>query len=111
VPQIVMVVEVLVAERDRKHPLSNQRRHRVLDRVLPATIAKAPGKPGDQTDRTIGRAEKQRSRVRRHQRGVKGRIHSAPFHDSKIKPFCATLCRHRGAPRIIRKSLRHNNFR
>jgi hypothetical protein len=27
-----------------------------------------------------------------------------PFNDSKIKPFCATLCRHRGFLRIIEKS-------
>jgi hypothetical protein len=33
------------------------------------------------------------------------------FDGCKSKQICATLCRHRGAPRIIRKSLLHNNFR
>ena len=35
--QLVMVVEVLVAERDAEHALADQRRHRVLDQLRPAT--------------------------------------------------------------------------
>src|SRR5947208_2384902 len=38
-------------------------------------------------------------------------IHNPAFHHSKIKSFCATLCRHRGAPRIIAKSFSQKNFR
>ena len=106
-----MVVEVLVAERNPEHPLADQRSHCMLDQVLAAMIAKAVRKPIHQTDRPIGRAQKQRTRIRRHQSGIKCRFHSAAFHDSKIKPVCATLCRHRGAPQIVGKSLSQNNFR
>jgi hypothetical protein len=74
-------------------------------------IAKAIRKSIHQTDHPIGRAQKQRTRIRCHQSGIKSRFHSAAFHDSKIQPFCATLCRHRGAPRIIAKSFLQKNFR
>jgi hypothetical protein len=36
-----MVVEVFIAERDREHPLPDQRRNFVLNQILPAIIAKA----------------------------------------------------------------------
>jgi hypothetical protein len=61
-------------------------------------IAKAICKAPHQIDRPIGGAQKQRSSIRRHQAGIKGRFHSPAFHHSKIKPFRATLCRHRGIP-------------
>jgi hypothetical protein len=83
----------------------------MLDQVLPAMIAKAIGKATHQIDRSISRAQKQGARIRRHQSSIKGRFHSPAFHDSKIKSFCATLCRHRGAPRIIAKSFSQKNFR
>ncbi|MGY4287269.1 hypothetical protein ACVWXO_006489 [Bradyrhizobium sp. LM2.7] len=111
VPQFVVVVEIFIAERDAKHPLPDQRPDRMLDQVLPAMIAKAIRKAPHQIDCPIRRTQKQRSGIRRHQPAIKGRFHSPAFHHSKIKSFCATLCRHRGAPWIREKSLRHNNFR
>jgi len=35
----------------------------------------------------------------------------ASFHRCKSKQICATVCRHRGAPRISAKSFSQNNFR
>ncbi len=98
VPQLVVVVEIFVTERDAKDPLPDQRPDRMLDQILPAMIAKAIRKAPHHIDRPIGGAQKQRSRIRRHQASIKGRFHSPAFHPSKIKPFCATLCRHRGTP-------------
>jgi hypothetical protein len=106
-----MVVEVFVAKRDAKDPLRDQRPDRMLDQVLTAMIAKAIRKPTYQINRPVSRAQKQPTCIRGHQPSVKGRFHSPAFHDSKIKPFCATLCRHRGTPWIREKSLRHNNLR
>jgi hypothetical protein len=37
--------------------------------------------------------------------------HFAAFNRCKSKQISATLCRHRGAPRINEKVLQHNNFR
>ena len=110
-PQLVVVIEVLIAERNPEHPLADQGGHRVLDQILTAMIAKAGGKSIHQIDRAIGRAEQQSTRIRRHQSRIEGRFHNPAFHHSKIKSFCATLCRHRGAPRIIAKSFSQKNFR
>jgi len=111
VPQFIVIVEVFVTERNPEHALPNQARHRVFNQIGSATIAKATCKPIHQIDCSIGRAQKQRSGIRRHQSGVERGFHTAAFDHSKIKPFWATLCRHRGFLESLQKSLRHNNFR
>jgi len=110
VAQLVVVVEILITERDPEYPLADQCRDLVLDQILPPLVVKARGKPIHHSDRSIRGSQQQRSRIRRHQAGVKGCFHRAAFNDSKIKAFCATLCRHRDVPRIAGKSLQHNNF-
>jgi hypothetical protein len=106
-----MHVEVFVTERNPEHPLPDQGRHRVFDQIGMATIAKAACKPIYQIDGSISRAQKQRSRIRRHQSGVECSFHSPAFDHSKIKPFCATLCGHRGFLESLQKSLWRNYFR
>src|SRR5207249_12153869 len=44
VAKLVVVVEILVAERDREHPLTDQRRHLVLDIFGAALVVKASRK-------------------------------------------------------------------
>ena len=110
VAQIVVIVEVFVPERDPKHPLTDQRSHLVLDQLRTPPISKARRKATNQINRAIRRSQKQRSRIRRHQSGIKCRNDWATFNHSKIKLLCATLCRHRGSPQIRKKSLGHNNF-
>jgi hypothetical protein len=111
VPQLVVIVEVFITQRNPEHALPNQGRHRVFDQIGAATIAKAVCKPIHQINGSIGRAQKQRSRIRCHQSGIERRFHRAPLNHSKIKLFCATLRLHRGFLESLRKSLRHNNFR
>jgi hypothetical protein len=55
--------------RDPEHPLADQRGQRMFHQILPAVIAKAGRKPIYHADRPIGRAQKQRARIRRHQSG------------------------------------------
>ncbi len=111
VAQLVVVVEILVAERDAEHPLADQRRDLVLDQLRRA--ARRESRP--QTDRSARSPDRSRpeaaARIRGHQPAIKRRFHSAAFDGSKIKPFCATLCRHRGSSFESPKSLPHNNFR
>ena len=111
VPQFIVIVEVLIAQRNPEHPLADQSAHRVLHQILAAVVAKTGRKSIHQTDRSVARAQKQRTRIRGHQPGIEGRLHNPAFNDSKIELFCATLCRHRGAPRIIPKSFSLKNFR
>ena len=111
VAQFVVVVEILIAERDREHPLADQCRDLMLDQFRAPLVVKARRKPIHHPNRTIRGSQQQRSRIRCHQSGIKCGFHRAAFNDSKIKAFCATLCRHRGSPRIGLKSLQHNDFR
>jgi hypothetical protein len=83
----------------------------MFDQLRSPLVVEARRKPADHSDRPIRRSQKQRTRIRRHRAAIKRRFHSAAFNASKIKPFRATLCRHRGVPRIVRKSLWHNNSR
>ena len=62
VPQLVVVDQILIAERDAEHPLRHHRLERVLDLRLGAAVGKAGREPTHQADRPIGRAEQQRRR-------------------------------------------------
>jgi len=58
VPQIVMVIEVFIAERNPEHPLANQGGQRMLHQILAAAIAKAGRKSIHQINHSICRAQK-----------------------------------------------------
>ncbi len=66
VAQLVVVVEILVAERDPEYPLANQRRNLVLDQILPPLVMEARAKPIHHSDRAIRCSQQQGSRIRRH---------------------------------------------
>src|SRR5215216_2838318 len=53
VPQIVMVADVFVAQRNPEHPLRNERRNKVLDQFRFAPVNEACSKALNQPDRTI----------------------------------------------------------
>jgi hypothetical protein len=83
VPQFVVVVEVLIAERDAEHPLADQGHHLMLDQVLATYIVKARRKPLRHPDRPIGRSQQQRPGLRRDGAAVERRHHLAAFHGCK----------------------------
>jgi hypothetical protein len=58
--QLVVIDQVLVAQRDPEHPLPDQPCHRVLDQFGRAVIAEAAGKPLDQADLPVSRAQQHR---------------------------------------------------
>lgn len=63
--QVVVVIKIFVAERERKHPLAHQGRYRVLDKLLTAMIAKAPRKtdqPDQSPDRSLPTTGRRRPR-------------------------------------------------
>jgi len=45
VPQLVMVVQIFVAQRNAEHPLANQRADLVFDQLCAAVVREAGGKP------------------------------------------------------------------
>ena len=56
-PQLVVVVEILVAKRDPENPLTDQGRDLVLDPLRMPLVVKARRKPVHHTDRSIGRSQ------------------------------------------------------
>ena len=111
VAQLVVVIEVLIAKRDPEHPLRQQGHDLMLDQMLSACVVEARGKPLRQLDRAIRRPKKQRPGIRRNRPAVERAHNFASFNRCKSEQIRATLCPHRGAPRIDRKTLLHNYFR
>ena len=98
VAQLVVVDQILVAQRNPNHPLADQSRYRVLDQLRRAVVREAAGKPLDQPDRPVGGAEQHRPSIRGHPAAVKLGHHRAPFHACKAKQIRATLRPHRAPP-------------
>jgi hypothetical protein len=96
VPQLVMVDDVLISQRNAEHPLGHHRRNAVLDLGLDPTVIEAAGEPSHQTDRPIGGAEQQRPGVRGGIPAVEGGDHLTALDDFITEQVSATLCRHRG---------------
>jgi hypothetical protein len=111
VARLVVVVEILIAKRNPEHPLADQRHHLVLDQFRAPHVVKARGQSIHHPDRAIRCAQQQRSGIRRDRAPIERRHHRAAFNRFKSKEIRATLCRHRGAPRIDDELLRHNGFR
>ncbi|ESX23341.1 hypothetical protein X765_29085 [Mesorhizobium sp. LSHC440B00] len=102
--QLVMVVQVLVAERQREDALADKRLHLMLDRCRPAGIHETAGKAADQPDRPVRQPQQKRAGIGGDSSTVKTDYDGAPFNRCKIKPFRYTLCLHRGIP-LLKVSL------
>jgi hypothetical protein len=98
VAQLVVVDQILVAQGQPKHPLTDQAPDGVLDQIGITVIGEAVGKPLDQPDLLIGGAEQHRPGLRSHRAAVKRGDHLAPFDGCKPKQIRATLCLHRDSP-------------
>ena len=95
-----LVVEILVAERNPKHPLTHQGRDLVLDPFRTPVVVKAQRKTIYKLNRPDGRSQQQRSRIRRDQSGINAASAERPSTVPKSNPSALTLCRHRGSPQI-----------
>ena len=96
--QLVVVDQILVAQRDPEHSLAHQPGYRMLDQFHRAMIGEAAGKPFDQPDLPVGGAEQHRPGLRGHLAAVKPGHHRTPFDWRKTKQIRATLCPHRASP-------------
>src|SRR6201981_3009013 len=66
VGQLVVVVEVFVAERDGKDALADQRSHAVLDEFRYPLVIEAAGEALDETHGSIRRSQQQSAPIRRN---------------------------------------------
>jgi hypothetical protein len=111
VPELVMVDQVLVPERDAEHALRHHRLDRVLDLRLGTVVTETRREPRRQADRPIGRPEQQRPGIRGDLAAVERRHHLAALDHFISEQVAATLCRHRGAPLHRVNSLLQKNYR
>ena len=110
VAQVVVVVEILIAEREAEHALANQRGHSMLNKPGIAHVAKAAGQATNEIDRLVGRPQEQPARVRRHRPAVEFGDHRPPLNRCKLARLRATLRLHRGPSPHPRKYLSQNNL-
>jgi hypothetical protein len=84
VPQLVVIVEVLIAQRNRKQALTDQGCDRMLDAICLASVAETASKPPDEPDRPVGCPQQQRASIRTDHAAVERAHNSAPFRGSEI---------------------------
>jgi len=83
----------------------------MLDIARVAPIGEASGEPANQRQAAVDLSQQQRTSVRCDVAAVETSHHSPPFDYFKFEQLRSTLCRHRGVPRIGKKSFSQNNFR
>ncbi|CAM5247960.1 hypothetical protein SSTU70S_00033 [Stutzerimonas stutzeri] len=78
--QLLVIVEILVAQRDAHHPLRHQRAQRKLHRLGHPIVLETAGQAIEQPHRFIGLFEQQRAAIRTHPTAIKSGYHRAPPH-------------------------------
>jgi hypothetical protein len=111
VAQLVVIDQVLVAERDAEHALGHHRLDRVLDLGLDPTVVEAGREPGHEPDGAISRAQQQPPGIRCDLAAIKSGYDPATLDHFITEQVAVTLCRHRGAPPIGSKSFLQNDVR
>jgi hypothetical protein len=92
VAQRGVVVEVLVTQGQREHPLAQQRLHRVLDALRIPPVHEASRQTAGQTHRAIQIAQQQHSAVAAEHPTVERRDHLARTQSLKSELRLQTLC-------------------
>ena len=108
--KLVVIVQVLVAERDAEHALTDERGDRVLDQPRLSRVAETSCEPSNQPQTPVRGAQQQPARVGRQRAAVELGHHRPAFDPSKHARFCATLRLHRVASKNRLKSLSQHNF-
>ena len=93
--QLVVVVEVLVAQADAQHALLHQPLHRMLDPFRPAMILEAPGQPPQDVRAPLHLPQHDPAGVARDLAAVENAHHVAPPQAVKFQFRCRTLRRHK----------------
>ncbi len=98
VTQLIVIVEVLIAERNAMDTLGNQRFGRMLDPVLRPAILETGCHLPRQANTAIRLPQKQRARIRGYRPAVERRCDFPASQTGEIERILATLRLHRGSP-------------
>jgi hypothetical protein len=93
--QGIVIVHVLIAQRQADNPLADQRFERMHYSPRIAPVPKARPNPIDQANRSIHLPQQQRPSIRRHCAAVKRRLDPTAVKTFERKLFRDTLCLHR----------------
>ena len=107
---VVVVVDVLVAQRKANDALADQGAQGVDHPLRAARVTKAGRNPPAQPDGPVGLAQQQRPGIRRQRSAVKRRHHPPAGKAFELELVCATLRLHRTPLSEPGKSFSQNNF-
>ena len=110
VTKIVVVVQILVAERDAEHALPDERGDRVLDEPRVSGVAETFREPANQIQPAIRSAQKKSACIRSQRSAVEFGNHGPTFDPSKQARFRATLRLHRAVLRFGSSRSRKTTF-
>ena len=96
VPQLIMVDDVLVAERDAEDALAQHCWKLMDDERRAAAILETRSETRHEADRRIGLTEQQRTCIRGDLAAIERAHNLSPLNGSEIERILATVCRHRG---------------
>ena len=96
--ELVVVIEILIAQRNADNPLHHQRLDRVLGIGRVAAVLEAGRQATGQAQHPVRRPQQQGTGVAGDGATVKGCNNRAAFSRCKRKQVRVTLCRHRGLP-------------
>ena len=108
--QFVMIVEILISQRQAEDALSHQRVDLMLDIAWVAPIDEAVGEATHQPKVSVNLAQQQRPCIGGNVPTIETGHHRTPFNRFKFQQLRRTLCLHRGTPGIVEKLLLHNDF-
>ena len=100
--ELVVVIEILIAQRNADNPLHHQRLDRVLGVGGITTILEAGRQATGQPQHPVRRPQQQGTGVTGDGATIKRRNNRTPFGTCKIEQLRVTLCRHRGLPLLGR---------
>ena len=83
--QLVVVVQILIAERNPEHVLGNQRLELVFNQIGTAAVSQTPRKALHEAHLPISRPQQQTARIRRDRATIKGSHNITRFDARKSK--------------------------
>src|SRR3954471_8768663 len=102
--ELIVVVEILIAERNANNPLHHQRLNRVLGVGRIAAVLEASRQATGQAQHPIRGPQQQCTSVAVDGATIEGCNNRAAFSRCKRKQVRVTLCRHRGLPLLRDKA-------
>src|SRR3954464_15283733 len=109
--ELIVVVEILIAERNADNPLHHQRFDRMLGVGRIAAVLETGRQAMGQPQHPIRGPQQQGTGVAGEGATIEGRNNRASVSRCKRKQVRVTLCWHRGPPLLRDKALSQKNFR